>query len=118
VEESTSVDLHLAAAKLPIRAKQEVKAENLVFEIGQKTAADEAEIGRVLFPLSGICALSVPSPAEFQRDCAGAGSLGGILPKTVVTGPKDGPIDAVAGYFSGLVRDPHALTVALKARGL
>jgi len=117
VEESTSVDLHLAAAKLPIRAQQEMEAEHLVFEFVQKTAADEAEIGGEVFALSGIRAPTVPPPAELQGDRAGGGSLGDIVPKAVVTGAKDSPKHAVAGYFSGLVHDPHALTVALKARG-
>jgi hypothetical protein len=58
--------MKLAATQPPVRSQDKVKPEKTVFVIVQHTAADEAKIGKVLFPLSGIGPLAIAAAAELQ----------------------------------------------------
>ena len=51
MKESAAIDIHPAAAQLPIGAQKEVKFEEAVFFLGQSAPADKAEVGHVLFVL-------------------------------------------------------------------
>jgi hypothetical protein len=54
VEKCTPVDCQTPTAELPVRSQQKMKAEYIVFQSGERAAADQAEISQIFFDFPAI----------------------------------------------------------------
>jgi hypothetical protein len=66
MKKGAAVHFQLPAAEVPIGAQEEMIPENSVFAVAQHAAADQTEIGHVLFPFARIGPPPVNSAAELQ----------------------------------------------------
>jgi hypothetical protein len=118
MKECAAVHVQLAATESPVRSQDEVKAEEPVLFIVQDAAADEAEVGDVLFALARIGPPAIAATAEIERNRADVIGVSGKLPKTVETRAKNGPEHAIAGRFRSVMPQAHTKALAVRARRL
>jgi hypothetical protein len=116
VEERAAVNAHPAAAQLPIRAQQEVIAKDPVMKRIEGAAADELEIGNILFLLAAPgAAPRLAARIAFKTDLGASFAAGHAIAKTHITGTKDAPQRAAARQRPPPFFAPYACSPALIA---
>jgi hypothetical protein len=95
-----------------------VEPEKPVFVIVQHPAADEAKVGKILFPLARIGPLAIAAAAKLQGNRADVIRISGELSKTVVTRAKNRTKYTVARRFPSIMDKAHTEALAVRARRL
>jgi hypothetical protein len=96
VEIDAAVDVHLAAAKPPVSAQEEMVAKYIVIEIIQRAASDFQEIRNIILVQSGIGHFLVLAVARHKADLAHEFFLVDALTESAVAGSKNSAKHAVA----------------------
>jgi len=115
MKEGAAIHLELAATEFPVRPQDKVKPENPVFVIVQHPAADEAKVGKVLFPLVRIGPPAIAAAAELQGNRPDVIRFSGELPKTVETRAKNRTKYAIARRFPSVMDKAHTEALAMRA---
>jgi hypothetical protein len=92
-----------------------MKSEKPVFVIVQDSAADQAKVGNVLFPLARIAPPAVATAAELQGNRTDVIRFSGELPETVETGAKNRTKHAIARRFPSVTDKTHTKALAVRA---
>jgi hypothetical protein len=115
MKEIAAVHAQAAAAESPFGAEKEMKAEKFVLGFVQHAAANQAKIRHKLFPFPRICPPAVKTAAELQRNGAGMRPIFNAIPKSIETGPKNGPESAIAGRLFSSPGRQDSQTFAVNA---
>ena len=118
MKESAAIHVELAATEFPVRPQDKVKPEKPVFVIVQHAAADEAKVGKVLFPLARIGPPAIAAAAELQGNRADVIRISGELSKTVETCAENRTKYTVARRFPSIMDKTHTEALAVRARRL
>src|SRR5260370_42250841 len=85
-----SLYIHLPAAQPPVRAQKEMVAEYIVFESGERVAADVGEIADIILVHPDIGPSRILAQAGHQADLTQEFLFRDAVPESRVTGAKDG----------------------------
>jgi hypothetical protein len=97
VKKRSTVDAQPPAAQPPVRAQNEVIAEQAVFEIVQTPPGNQAKIGQILLVFPAPRGGPLLAHVRFNRDPAQVRLLCGAANKAIVADAKNGPQNAIAG---------------------
>ncbi len=94
-----------------------MEAEDIIFKRIQRAPADQTKIRQVLLALAAIRHAIVFAVTEFQVDTAQVLFLSCQIAEAPIAGSKNGPKDAIAGYFAIIAAGAQSVTMAMRARG-
>src|ERR1035441_7621281 len=92
-----------------------MEAENIVLQGAERVAADQTEIGDVLFHFAAVGNAVVLSVAEFELHPAEVPVLADAVSKAPVAGAKYGSKDAITGNLPVVTARAQSITMAMRA---
>src|ERR1017187_662810 len=92
-----------------------MEAENIILHGAERVAADQAEIGDVLFHFAAVGDAVVLTVAELELHPAQVPVLVDAVSKARVAGAKYGPKDAIAGNLPVVTARAQSITMAMRA---
>jgi hypothetical protein len=98
VEENALVHLQLAAAQPPVRAQEEMKSKQFIFEFVEVSFAYQTKIGDIFFVFTTPNRASISAADDFEPHVAHVLLLLQTGSKSSVATPKYGPEYAITGF--------------------